>query len=107
MRHMLDYAVEAHALAEAHSRGELESNRLLNLSLARLLEIIGEAATRVPQSERDKHPDIEWGDIIGMRNRLIHGYDLLDQDAIWDAATDDLPRLIAALKKVPWLANLG
>jgi uncharacterized protein with HEPN domain len=50
----------------------LDTDRQPNLSLVRLLEIVGEAAGCVPAEERARHPDIAWPEIIGLRNRLIH-----------------------------------
>jgi uncharacterized protein with HEPN domain len=99
LRHMLDHAREAVAMASGRSRGELETNRQLNLSLVRLLEIVGEAAGHVPLEERVRHPDIPWPEIVGLRNRLIHGYDPVDFDILWQIVSDDLPPLIAALEK--------
>jgi uncharacterized protein with HEPN domain len=90
---------EAVAMASGRSRGELETNRQLNLSLVRLLEIVGEAAGHVPLEERVRHPDIPWPEIVGLRNRLIHGYDPVDFDILWQIVSDDLPPLIAALEK--------
>ena len=52
LRHMLDHAREAYALVQNRSREDLDADRLLNLALVRLLEIIGEAASRVPPEER-------------------------------------------------------
>lgn len=99
LRHMLDHAKEVVAMASGRTRGELDSDRQLNLSLVRLLEIIGEAAARVPAEERIRHPDILWSEIIGLRNRLIHGYDSVDFDILWRIVRDDLPPLIAALER--------
>ena len=67
-------------------------NRVLQLALTRLMEIVGEAANRVSQSTRQANPKIPWPRIIGMRNRLIHGYDVIDFDLLWDTVTNDLPR---------------
>ena len=78
LRHMLDHAREAYALIQNKSREDLDADRLLNLALVRLLEIIGEAASRVSPEERVHYPGILWLQIVGMRNRLIHGYDLVD-----------------------------
>lgn len=64
-----------------------------------LLEIIGEAASRVPAEQRLQHPDIPWPEIVGLRNRLIHGYDSVDFEILWQIVSDDLPPLIAALEK--------
>jgi len=66
----------------------------------RLVEIVGEAGARVSKEERAKHPQIPWDDVVGMRNRLIHGYDMVDLDILWDTVKDDLPRLIEALERV-------
>lgn len=70
---MLDHAREAMSHARGRSRQDLESDRLLALGLVRLLEVVGEAAARVPENVRAKHPDIPWQEIVGLRNRLIHG----------------------------------
>jgi len=83
LRHMLDHAKEAVAMASGRTRRELDSDRQLNLSLVRLLEIIGEAAGHVPAEERIRHPDIPWPETVGLRNRLIHGYDSVDFDILW------------------------
>ena len=99
LRHMLDHAREAVAMASGRTRGELDTERQLNLSLVRLLEIVGEAAGRVPAEERARHPEIPWAEIVGLRNRLIHGYDSVDFDVLWPVVSDDLPPLIAALEK--------
>jgi uncharacterized protein with HEPN domain len=99
LRHMLDHAREAVAMACGSVRGDLDTDRRLNLALVRLLEIVGEAAAHVPAEERVLHPDIPWPEIIGLRNRLIHGYDSVDFDILWQIVMEDLPPLIAALEK--------
>lgn len=96
---MLDHAREAVAMAGGRTRGELDTDRQLNLSLVRLLEIVGEAAGRVPADERVHYPEIPWPEIVGLRNRLIHGYDSVDFDILWQIVSDDLRPLIAALEK--------
>jgi len=50
--------------------------------------------------ERDRYPDIPWSEIVGLRNRLIHGYDEVDFDILWQIVTDDLPPLVTALEKI-------
>ncbi|MBI5197642.1 MAG: DUF86 domain-containing protein [Nitrospirae bacterium] len=95
LRHMLDHAREAVEMVKGRVRSDLDTDRQLNLSLVRLLEIIGEAASRVPREECDRYPDIPWSDIVGLRNRLIHGYDDVDFDILWQILTDDLPPFIS------------
>ena len=100
LRHMLDHAREAHAMAAGRTRADLDSDRQLNLSLVRLLEVIGEAATRIPPEQRARLPDVPWSEIVRLRNRLIHGYDTVDFDIVWQIITRDLPPLIHALQQV-------
>jgi len=97
LRHMLDHAREAVEMAGGKSRADLDTDRKLNLSLVRLLEVVGEAAGRVPKPEQDRYPAIPWTEIISLRNRLIHGYDQVDFDILWTIVTEDLPPLIGAL----------
>ena len=100
IRHILDAAREAVAFAKGRSRAELDSDRKLSLSLVRLLEIIGEAAKGISQEFRDSHSDLPWKSMIGMRDRLIHGYFDVNLDVVWETVTKDLPALIAKLEKI-------
>ena len=100
LRHMLGAAREASQMAQGKSRADLDADRQLNLSLVRLLEIVGEAASRVPVGERAIYSGIPWIQIVGLRNRLIHGYDNVDFDILWEIVTQDLPPLIAELEKI-------
>lgn len=66
----------------------------------RLLEVIGEAASRVPGEDCARYPEILWPQIVGLRNRLIHGYDAVDLDILWQIIEHDLPPLITALETI-------
>jgi uncharacterized protein with HEPN domain len=94
---MLAHAREAVELLGDGDRDFLAHQRVLQLALTRLIEIIGEAASRVSRETRANTQEIPWSPIIGMRNRLIHGYDVIDYDRLWDTITQDLPPLISAL----------
>ena len=97
LRQMRDHAREAMNLVAGKGRADLDASRILSLAIVRLLEIVGEAAARVPADVRQAHPKIPWSQIIGMRNRLIHGYDQVDLDVVWAVVTSDLPALVAEL----------
>lgn len=99
-RHMLDHAIEAVQLTSTRDRSDLDRDRLLSLALVRLIEIVGEPANRVTSATQDAHPSIPWRQISGARNRLIHGYDDVDFDILWDTIQLDLPPLIEQLKKI-------
>lgn len=64
------------------------------------MEIVGEAASRVPKEERSINPEIPWTQIISLRNRLIHGYDAIDYEILWHILNHDLPELVTSLEKL-------
>jgi uncharacterized protein with HEPN domain len=100
LQHMLENAREAVAMIESKDRTNLQRDRMLELSLIRLIEVVGEAATRVTPEVQEKYPSIPWSQVVSMRNRLIHGYDQVDLNILWDTIEDDLPPLIAELEKI-------
>jgi len=100
LQYMLDHAVETLRMAKGRTRQDLDADRQLNLSLVRLLEIVGEAAARVSEETRSRYQSVPWLDVIGLRNRLIHAYDSVDFDILWDIVQDDLPSLTAQLESL-------
>jgi uncharacterized protein with HEPN domain len=66
----------------------------------RNLELIGEAATRIPEDVRQSNLHIAWRLIIATRNRLIHGYLGIDDDTLWSIIRDDIPVLLPELRKL-------
>lgn len=71
---------------------------MLQFALIRALEIVGEAASGLTAETRSTHPEIPWVSIVGMRNRLIHGYFDVDLAILWRAVTDHLPPLLVGLQ---------
>jgi uncharacterized protein with HEPN domain len=100
LRQILVHAQEAVAIIEGKTRADLDQDRVLNLALTRLVEIIGEAANRVPDQVQMQYPALPWLQMIGARNRLIHGYDNVDFDILWAIVESDLPRLISQLEGI-------
>jgi len=100
LRHMLAYAREAVELMRDRSRADLDIDRALGLAIIRCVEIVGEAASRIPVAIRRRYPKIPWQQLIGMRNRLVHGYDIVDYDIVWSTVAQDLPPLITELEKI-------
>jgi uncharacterized protein with HEPN domain len=78
----------------------LDTDEKLSLALVRLLEIIGEAAAKVTPETQNRYPSLPWKRITGTRNRLIHGYDQVNLDILWQIITADLPPLVNELQKV-------
>lgn len=79
------------------TQAELLGNDMAFDATVRNLEVIGEAARRIPDEVRERHSGIPWGDIVGMRNRLAHAYFSVDADVVWQVVQDDVPSLLATL----------
>lgn len=62
------------------------------------LLVLGEAVKRLSEAFRASHPEVPWRAIAGMRDKLIHGYDVVDRDEVWNTVTTDLPRLLTLLE---------
>jgi len=69
-------------------------------AVVRSLEIIGEAANKIPKHILESYPETPWSEIIGMRNRLIHEYFGVDLDIVWQTIEEDLTPLEATIKKI-------
>jgi uncharacterized protein with HEPN domain len=88
------------SLVRERNRSDLEADWIANAALIRQLEVIGEAASRVSQGTPAQLPAVPWRAIVAMRNRLIHAYDVIDPDAVWRAASEDVPALLDELERV-------
>jgi|SRR5208337_2298128 len=75
-------------------------DRKTTLATVRCLEILGEAAKNIPENIRDKHPDIPWKKIIGLRNRIAHEYFGIDLKLVWKIIKDELPALKPLVQKL-------
>lgn len=70
----------------------------LHLACVHLVQVIGEAASRVSAETRARHPGVPWRQVIGMRHRVVHEYLEVDLEMVWNVVSADLPGLIAALE---------
>lgn len=97
---MRDAAAEALQFAAGKTRADLDHDRMLVLAILKDLEIIGEAAGRVSRETTERYTSIPWDEIVGMRNRLIHGYFDVNLDVVWETVSHDLPQLLAEIDRV-------
>lgn len=100
IKHMLIAAEEALAFAEKVNYEEFSKNRMLILSVIKDIEIIGEAASKISNETMMLYSVIPWQDIIGMRNRLIHGYFDVDIKLVWNTLSYNLPEIIQKLNNI-------
>jgi uncharacterized protein with HEPN domain len=90
---ILDGMNKAEALLEGVSYSRFETDFRINFAVVRALEIIGEAAKRLPDDLRQRYPDIPWKGMAGMRDRIIHGYDNVDFQIVWEVIKRDIPQI--------------
>ncbi len=80
------------------SKADFMRNTQLQDSVIRRIEIMGEASKRVSVSTRESLPEIPWAEMAGMRNLMIHDYDDIDLEIVWETVQQDLPRLIDVIE---------
>jgi uncharacterized protein with HEPN domain/predicted nucleotidyltransferase len=110
-RHMTDEARTAAALLDmvealesiqdfvaGRTYDDYATDRMLRRAIERELEILGEAANRVPKVFQSAHNEIDWGQIIGLRNVIIHRYDEIEDERMWNIITEQAPQLLAQVK---------
>lgn len=101
--HVLDM-LEAARRAETFVEGMTEAAFLDDIktqsAVLHQLTVLGEAVRRVSQSFRDAHPGIQWKEMAGLRSRIVHDYDEIDLDEVWNILKKDLPSLIPRIEAI-------
>jgi uncharacterized protein with HEPN domain len=100
LRHMLaesDYLINE---SRGMTKDEFLCDETVKRAFVRSLEIIGEAARKVSEEYRNRHPKVQWRRMAGMRDRLIHDYFGVDYDIVWDAVTQKVPELRSDLEAI-------
>lgn len=77
---------------------DYQASILIQSAVERQLEILGEAAGRVSDAFRQAHPEIDWRRTVGLRNIIIHRYDEIQQDILWNIITTELTTLLTQLE---------
>jgi uncharacterized protein with HEPN domain len=98
LRHILDEAGYLLRRSRGLSREAFLADETLRRAFARSLEVIGEAAKRVPVETTEQTPDLDWRGMAGMRDRLIHGYFGVDYELVWDVIQSKIPALRERLR---------
>jgi len=97
---MIRFAEKVLAYTHGHGRTSFAADGLVYDATLRNLELIGEAATKIPETVRLAQPQIPWRLIIATRNRLIHGYLGIDDDTLWSIIERDVPQLLVQLREL-------
>jgi uncharacterized protein with HEPN domain len=74
-----------------------KADRVLQVAGEAIVTRVGEAANRLPEAFQKDFPEIPWRQIINMRNRLVHHYEVTDPDQVWTALEESLPEFMQAL----------
>lgn len=99
LEHMLEMAQSLKGANTAHTYEEILSDRILFYGLAKMAEIIGEAAYKLTIEFKETHAELPWKQIIGMRHLLVHGYYTISPEVLWDVIQNDIPDMIPILQK--------
>jgi len=97
---MIGFVQKVIAYTEGLDRNEFENRDLNYDATVRNLELIGEAATHIPDNIRKAYQGIPWRQLIATRNRFIHGYLGIDKDTLWSIIQDDIPSLLPELQNL-------
>jgi len=98
--HMFDFTMKVLAKIKGVSSEDWNVDENLRYTVVHLIQNIGEAARRVSETTREKHTNIPWSEVIGMRHRIVHNYVQIKLNIVWDVAKYELPKLAEKLEKI-------
>ncbi len=94
---MVDACSKVIAFTADSSQARFQSDAQAISAVCFQIAILGEGVKRLSSATQQRYPDIAWKQIAGMRDRLIHGYDDIDIEELWNTAVRDVPRLLHQL----------
>lgn len=100
LRQVIEHARRAQELCEANSLGDIVADWQKCAPFERVMEVLGEAVKRLPSDLTARYPAVDWRGIVGMRDRVSHGYDSIDHDLLWQAVESGVPGLLATVAKM-------
>jgi len=100
IEHILDSISAIESFSKGLSREELATNRLKQSAIIREIEVIGEAVRNISKSIKDKHKEVEWNNISGTRDKMIHHYFGVDLNIVFDIIKKDIPKLKRQIERI-------
>jgi uncharacterized protein with HEPN domain len=101
VQHMMQACELAAGFVEGRSRADLDADLMLRFALVQAVQIAGRAAGRITAEGKTELCAIPWAAMIGIRNRLVHGYMDIDHEILWNTVTERLPDLLTRLRAIP------
>ncbi len=95
---MLLAAQKVQAFTQGVTLDRFQKDDVLQNAVMHLIQIIGEAATKISPEFKQEHPEVPWKEIIGMRHHLVHEYFRINQERVWEVVKKDLPELISLIE---------
>jgi uncharacterized protein with HEPN domain len=100
IKDILDAMDKAEILLEVVTFEQFASDFRINYAAIRALEIVGEATKRLPASLREQYPKVPWRGMAGMRDRMIHAYDMVDLEIVWNTIKEVIPDIRPMLERI-------
>jgi uncharacterized protein with HEPN domain len=100
LQHISDAIKEIEKYIANSTYGDFQSNSMMQFATVKQLEIIGEAASQITEHFRKLYKEIEWREIIGLRNILVHEYFGIDVKIVWDILQEDLPKFKIQIEEI-------
>ncbi len=100
LKHISDAIANLEGFTDGIGISEFLNNELIKNAVVRQLEIIGEAANRLTPDLKERYTEINWKEIVGFRNIVIHEYFLIDYSVVWDIIENYIPQLKLIIEKI-------
>jgi len=100
LRQIADHAQWARELCAKNQLAEILTDRSKRLAFERVMEILGESVKRLPPDLCQRYPAVTWKLVAGMRDRVSHGYDVVDYGTLWKTVEKDVPVLLATVEQM-------